>query len=345
MTKHKDRNRLPAEWELQDAVLLAWPHQNTDWAPMLEEVEAVYLEMTRKITGFEPVIIVAPEADRLQERLLREHIDLTRVTLLNIDTNDTWIRDFGPFIIHQKSHIQLLNFTFNAWGSKFSAEKDNLVTEKLHTSGVFGKLPRLDIDLVLEGGSIEVDGRGTLLTTSQCLLNQNRNPLLNRNQLEEQLSVYFGIDHFLWLDHGSLSGDDTDAHIDTLARLCPNDTIVFVSCPDQDDVHFQDFKMMENQLRSFATRKGQPFRLLPLPWPRACLEGGQRLPATYANFLIINKAVLVPTYRDPSDAIALRTISEAFPQREVIGIDCRPLIKQHGSLHCATMQLPRGVLT
>lgn len=330
---------------MQDAVLLAWPHQNTDWAPMLEKVEAVYLDITRKVSRFEPVIIVTPEPETLRNRLLEEDIDLTRVKILDIETNDTWMRDFGPLIVHQRSYPQVLNFTFNGWGKKFPAEKDNLVTEKLLASGIFRKLPREDIDLVLEGGSIEVDGQGTLLTTSQCLLNRNRNPLLTRDQLEEQLSVSFGTDHFLWLDHGSLAGDDTDAHIDTLARLCPDDTIVFVSCPDQDDVHFRDLKMMEVQLRSFTTGTGKPFRLLPLPWPQACFENGQRLPATYANFLIINKAVLVPTYRDPADTIALRTISEAFPQREIIAIDCRPLIKQHGSLHCITMQLPRGVLT
>lgn len=345
MTEQTHQNRLPAEWEPQDAVLIAWPHQHTDWAPLLAEVEDVYLALTREISRFETVIIVTPQAAALKNRLLNENLNLSRVRIIEIATNDTWARDFGPLTVYRGTHTRLLNFVFNGWGGKFSAELDNLVTTKLHASGIFKKTSRQDIDLVLEGGSIEVDGCGSLLTTSQCLLNPNRNPHLSRQQLEELLSAYFGVDHFLWLDHGDLVGDDTDAHIDTLARLCPQDTILYVSCPDRSDEHFHPLQQMEEQLSSFVSRAGQPFRLLPLPWPRACVEEGRRLPATYANFLVINQAVLVPTYSEPADAIALQTIAQAFPQREIIAIDCRPLIRQHGSLHCVTMQLPQGVLT
>jgi agmatine deiminase len=197
----------------------------------------------------------------------------------------------------------------------------------------------------LEGGSIESDGCGTLLTTSQCLLNPNRNPDLNSEQIEKELRDTLGCQRILWLHHGHLLGDDTDAHVDTLARLAPNDTILYVVCDDPRDEHYPALSRMAEELAAFRTEAGQPYRLLPLPWPAARFDDdGQRLPATYANFLIINGAVLVPTYDDPQDAQALITVGAAFPDREIIGIDCSAIILQHGSLHCLTMQLPQGVL-
>ena len=344
MLKQTTSTRLPAEWEPQDAVMLAWPHQKTDWAPMLQHVEAVYLELVKQISRFESVIIVAPETESIRHRIIAEGIDPAPVFFRTIATNDTWTRDYGPLTVFDSRHALLLDFRFNGWGHKFPAGKDNLVTSQLYGSGIFKMAKHQLVDLVLEGGSIEVDGLGTLLTTSQCLLNPNRNPQLDRLHLEKSLAEYFGIDHFLWLNHGSLAGDDTDAHIDTLARLCPNDTIVYVRCDREDDEHYPELTQMEKQLAAFRTRTGQRFRLLPLPWPQACHEDGERLPATYANFLVINQAVLVPVYADPADTLALTTIGKAFPDREIIGVDCRPLIKQHGSLHCISMQLPKGVL-
>ena len=199
--------------------------------------------------------------------------------------------------------------------------------------------------LILEGGSVESDGKGTLLTTRECLLSPNRNPHLDQAAIEQELARCLGADHFLWLAHGYLAGDDTDSHIDTLARLAPDDTILYVHCDDPEDEHFPALAAMEKELAAFRTKGGKPYRRLPLPWPKARFDGeGNRLPATYANFLIINHAVLVPTYRDPKDSEALAVVAEAFPGREVIGIDCLPLIFQHGSLHCITMQLPEGVL-
>lgn len=337
--------RLPAEWEPQDAILLAWPHEQTDWLPILKQVTEVYTELTYQISRFEKVIIIAPELNPVRDALQKAAVDLSHIALYQIDTNDTWIRDFGPITVYANDHPLLLDFNFNGWGLKFPAHKDNQATRNLYNTGIFKGRQKHSSDLILEGGSIESDGNGTLLTTSTCLLNQNRNPHLDKAGLEEEFSELLGFNHFLWLDHGWLAGDDTDAHIDTLARLCPADTIVYVKCDDDKDEHSPALQKMEIQLEQFRTKGGQPFRLLPLPWPQACYNGTDRLPASYANFLILNKAILVPTYNDPADIQAIKIIGKAFPDREIIGIDCRPLIEQHGSLHCITMQLPQGAMS
>jgi agmatine deiminase len=269
---------------------------------------------------------------------------MERVRLISCPTNDTWARDFGPIAIEEYGEQVLLDFGFNGWGLKFAAHRDNQITRHLAGLGLFTARHQ-PVGLILEGGSIESDGNGTLLTTAECLLNPNRNPHLRKSDIELALGHRLGADHILWLENGYLVGDDTDSHIDTLARLCPNDTICYVKCDDPDDEHYSALQAMEAELHAFRTRSGAAFRLLPLPWPKATFdEDGERLPATYANYLVINGAVLVPTYDDPADAAALATVAAAYPEREIIGIDCRPLILQHGSLHCVTMQLPQGVL-
>jgi agmatine deiminase len=313
--------RWPAEWEPQDAVLMAWPHENTDWAPMLEKAQKTFSEIIIAIERFERVILVRPDT-------------------CDVLPDDTWTRDFGPIIIEENGKPILLDFNFNGWGGKFPAEQDNAVSRSLHELGAFGTTALHSVDLVLEGGSIESDGEGTLLTTTECLLNSNRNPQLTKEQIEERLKAELGVHTILWLENGSLTGDDTDAHIDTLARLCPNKTIVHIACDDPMDEHYEDLKAMELELMRFPD-----YRLLPLPWPSAKYDAaGERLPATYANYLVINGAVLVPTYNDPADEPALEVVQKAFPDRKIIGIDCSTLIRQHGSLHCVTMQIPRGVL-
>lgn len=337
--------RLPAEWEEQDAVLLAWPHENSDWCEDLALVEPVFVAIVQAVARFQRVLIVAPETAAIAEQLRRAGVNLERVALCPLPTNDTWARDFGPITIVEDGEPLLCDFGFNGWGLKFAANFDNRITAELARLGVFGKRRVSVPGLILEGGSIESDGEGTLLTTSQCLLEANRNPHLTRAELEEKLGELFGSDHVLWLEHGYLAGDDTDSHIDTLARLAPDNTIVYVKCADEQDEHYAALAAMEAELRALRPRIGRRFRLLPLPWPQACFdrEGG-RLPATYANFLVINGAVLVPTYEDPADAEACAVIARAFPGREIVAVDCRALILQHGSLHCVTMQLPRGVL-
>jgi agmatine deiminase len=337
--------RLPAEWEPQDAVLLAWPHADSDWEGYLDQVEAVYLELVRQITRFEMAILVVPHSDEMRRILADHNLPMQQIILAQLDTNDTWTRDFGPLCIMNGGQPRLLDFGFNGWGLKFACNHDNRVTRQLQQLGLFGATPLETFGLILEGGSLESDGRGTLLTTSQCLLEANRNPQLNKHDLEDRLFRLFGAKRCLWLDNGFLVGDDTDAHIDTLVRFAPDDTLLYVRCDQPDDEHYSALLAMEKELLQFRTAQGTPYRLIPLPWPAPQYDAqGTRLPATYANFLIINGAVLVPTYQAPQDEAALATISRAFPGREIIPVDCRPLIEQHGSLHCVTMQIPQGVL-
>jgi len=336
--------RLPAEWEPQDGILLAWPHEKTDWAAILPLVEPVFLQLAATISRYQQVLIATADPNFLSNRLETFGATMSAITLVKSVFDDTWCRDFGPITVLVDGLPRLQNFVFNGWGNKFYANQDNAVTRHLQQQHLF-RAPVDDHSLVLEGGSIESDGCGTLLTTSQCLLNPNRNPDLNKEQIVENLRESLGCRRILWLDHGHLLGDDTDAHVDTLARLAPDDTILYVACDNPEDEHYPALKRMAKELAAFRTEAGLPYRLLPLPWPAARFDDDdQRLPATYANFLIINGAVLVPTYDDPQDAQALAAVGAAFPDREIIGIDCSAIILQHGSLHCLTMQLPQGVL-
>lgn len=340
--------RLPPEWAAQSGVMLTWPHAHGDWAARLAQVEPVFVAIAAAVAVRESVLIVCYDAAHrahIAQLLAQAGIDVARVRLYVAESNDTWARDHGPITATVNGKPTLLDFRFNGWGGKYAAALDDSLTARLHGLGAFGDTPLVTADLVLEGGSIEVDGAGTLLTTARCLLAPSRNPKLNRGQIEARLRELLGVTRILWLEHGYLAGDDTDSHIDTLARLCDVDTIAYVRCDDPNDEHFVELQAMERELQAFRTARGAPYRLVPLPWPRARLnEDGERLPATYANFLIINDAVLVPTYADPADALALARVRECFPTREIIGVPCLPLIFQYGSLHCVTMQLPAGVL-
>ena len=336
--------RLPAEWAPQSGVQLTWPHVRTDWAYMLSEVEDCFLRIAAEVTRHECLLIVAPDPEAVRRRI-DTHVRMDRVSFLACDTNDTWARDHGAITLMDTDGPRLLDFTFNGWGLKFAADKDNLITRHAVQAGLLRGQYVNRLGFVLEGGSIESDGMGTLLTTSQCLLSPNRNGQLNRAEIEEYLRSTFALRQVLWLDHGYLAGDDTDSHIDTLARLCPDDTIAYVQCLDPDDEHYTELRLMEEQLHTFRTLDGRPYRLVPLPMPDPVVEDGERLPATYANFLVLNDAVLYPPYRQPeNDARAGSILQSLFPDREVTGLDCCPLIRQHGSLHCVTMQYPAGVL-
>ncbi len=341
MSKQTRTRRLPAEWEPQSAVQLTFPHAGTDWAEMLDEVLPCFVEIAETISRFEKVLIVCPDAaetNALLRNAVQEHL-----VFAEIPSNDTWARDHGGITVFEAGKPVVLDFLFTGWGLKFPAFHDNRITRVLWEQGVLHAEHRYP-GLALEGGGIESDGQGTLLTTAECLLSPNRNPHLTKAQTEERLRELFGLDRVLWLHHGALAGDDTDAHIDTLARFCSPDTIAYVQCPDPQDEHYPTLLAMEQELQTLRTSDGKPYRLVPMPWPDACYAAdGHRLPATYANFLIINGAVLAPTYRVPQDAEALRILAELFPDRETIGIDCRALIEQHGSLHCLTMQYPLGV--
>lgn len=339
--------RLPAEWEPVGAVLLAWPHGAGDWAPCLDEVQACYDGLARAIARHAPLIVLAHDEDGVKARLAAAGLPPTRVEVRgDIPYDDTWIRDYGPLTVLAGGRGRCLDFGFNGWGLKFAAADDNLATRRLHAQGAFGRADLETVGLVLEGGSIESDGAGTILTTEACLLSPNRNPHLNRIEIEDALRRHLGAQRVLWLAHGHLAGDDTDAHVDTIARLCPDDTILYVRCDNPKDEHVAGFAAMERELHALRTAAGRPYRLVPLPWaaPRFCPLDGHRLPATYANILFVNGTVLVPTYGDPErDAAALRAVAQAVPGYAVEGVDCRALIRQHGSLHCATMQIPEAV--
>lgn len=336
--------RFPAEWEPQAAILIAWPHADTDWAERLAEVEETYIALVAAITRFQPAWICVADDDLqtyAEARLRSARIDMGRVRFITFDYDDTWLRDSGPITLRDGDGFRVLDFRFTAWGGKFEAGRDDRLVESLASAGVFGDAPRQRIDFALEGGGIETDGDGTLLTTWHCL--HERHPQASREELDAKLRDWLVQDRVLWLDHGYLEGDDTDAHIDTLARFAPDDAIVFQACDDPSDSHHAELEAMASQIATLRTADGRPYRLFPLPWAAPIVDGGRRLAASYANFLIVNGAVLMPAYGDPADDRAAAVLAEAFPGREIVQVPCRPLIWQNGSLHCITMQIPEGL--
>ncbi len=339
---------LPAEWAPQSGVMLTWPHGHGDWAPHLARVTPTFVAIAREVAKREKLLVTCyDESHRaeVQRQLTEGEVAMEQVRLAVAPSNDTWARDHGPITVLEAGQPRLLDFVFNGWGRKHASALDNRLTGRLHDAGVFDEVPLERFDLVLEGGSIDSDGEGTLLTTRRCLLSPERNPQYDCVGLELMFARLFGTRRVLWLDHGELSGDDTDAHVDTLARFCDARTIAHVTCDDPTDPHYEPLARMAEELAGFRDQDGEPYRLVPLPLPAPQYdEEGQRLPATHANFLIIDGAVLVPTYDDPTDALALERLAAAFPDREVVSIDCRSLILQYGSLHCVTMQLPVGVI-
>lgn len=312
---------LRAEWHPHGAVMLAWPHSETDWAYMLNEVRDCYRRIVDALLrAGEKVIILAPEGEAPE-------FSNSDVAVINVATNDTWIRDYGPLTL---SSGTLLDFRFNAWGQKFASNFDNQSTAALVVMKALAAPVENHKDFVLEGGSIESDGNGTILTTTCCLLAPNRNEPMTRADIEAELLRRLHARKILWLDCQPLPGDDTDGHVDTLARLAPGNSIFY--CPGVDPA----------QLGAMTNADGEPFNLfeLPMPDPITDPDDGSLLPATYANYLVTERAVLMPTYGQPlNDQRAADTLRIVFADREIIPVDCRALIRQHGSLHCATMQI------
>jgi len=337
------------EFTPQSGVILTWPHPASDWHPSLDAVEDLYVRIAGTISHYERLLILCHDPSHQQHvRQQLEHggVAMQTIRFTNIKTDDTWVRDYGPIVCRHRGTLLLQDFVFDGWGGKYPAEQDNRVTRALLRRGFFVGTDCVQQPLVLEGGSIDTDGRSTLLTTTRCLLESGRNPGFDRARLERSLREILGIERFLWLAHGELAGDDTDAHVDMLARFCDAGTIAFTSCDMPADEHYAPLAAMYRELETFRTPEGRPYRLVPLPLPRAVNDtDGRRLPASYANFLVINGAVLVPVYDDPADAVALNALAGCFPDRRVVALDCLPLIRQNGSLHCATMQLPAGVLS
>lgn len=335
---------LPAEWAPQSAIQLTWPHAQTDWKPYLEAISRTFVEIANAITNVEDVIIATPHPEDVARQLAEQLTagQLARVRFCHCETDDTWARDHGVITLAAADGMLThLDFRFNGWGEKFESAADNRINRQLKAAGLLPGMLETHDDFVLEGGSIESDGHGTIFTTSQCLLAPRRNQPLTQSQIETELMRRLHARRIVWLDHGNLIGDDTDGHIDTIVRIAPADTLLYMTVGDPSDPQYDDFQALEAQLRTLKTIEGTPYRLLPLPCPAPIYDGDDRLPATYANFLVLNGAVLVPTYGQPSlDHEAMNTIAEAFPSREIIGIDARTIIRQHGSIHCLTMQIP-----
>lgn len=303
---------------------------------MLDEALSCFAQIAGAISRYQTVLAVCEDVASIRPYLA--HIPPERLLLAQVPNNDTWARDHGAITVFDDGEPTLLDFVFNGWGLKFAADRDNLITGRLYAQGLLRGRPQHG-GLALEGGGIESDGQGALLTTEACMLSPNRNPHLDRDALEREFQRLFGVMRVLWLQHGHLAGDDTDSHIDTLARFCDPHTIAYVRCDQPDDPHYDDLLAMERELSALRDASGQPYRLVPLPWPEPCFAAdGHRLPATYANFLIINGAVLLPIYGVAQDEQAVAALRALFPDRDIVPVNCRPLIEQHGSLHCVTMQ-------
>lgn len=338
---------LPAEWYTQSCVQLTWPHEDTDWRDYLDDITETFVQIAKAVAHYEPLVIAAKYPERVREVLAESLNDdeMARVSIYESDNNDTWARDHAFITLvpttDASASCRLLDFRFNGWGEKFAADKDNRINRTLYDKGVF-RGERVDYDdFVLEGGSIESDGRGTVLTTSVCLMAPHRNQPMTQAEVETVLKERLCARKIVWFDYGQLIGDDTDGHIDTIVRVCPDNTLLYVGCDDENDPQYADLKALENQLQQATDADGRPYRLLKLPMPDALYDDGDRLPATYANFLIINGAVIVPTYnQEENDARALELVAEAFPGYEIIGIDSQTIVRQHGSIHCLTMQYP-----
>ncbi|MDD4777967.1 MAG: agmatine deiminase family protein [Fermentimonas sp.] len=334
----------PAEWFPQSCIQITWPHSGTDWADVLDEVTSSYITLSKEILKREKLLVVIPHGYDINSHFTEE--EQANLISAEIDSNDTWARDHGAISVFVNGKPVLLDFGFNGWGLKFAANYDNQIIGRLFEGSVFNESVSYQNhqNFILEGGSVESDGNGTILTTSICLSAPNRNQPMKKGEIEEYLKQSLGAERVLWLNYGYLAGDDTDSHVDTLARFCNETTIAYVKCDDVDDEHYSQLKAMEEELKTFVTKAGEKYNLVALPMADALFGDSGRLPATYANFIILNDAVIVPAYGSTKDQTACHLLQEVFPDREIVGIDSRPFIKQHGSLHCLTMQFPEGFL-
>lgn len=338
--------RLPAEWEPQSGVMLTWPHRETEWAERLDAVYPVFAAIGAAVSRYECLLCVcqSDEHAKLAASHLDEHgADLAQIRFCIASSDDVWARDHGPLTTLSDGQAELHDFRFNGWGDKYPYELDNAINGTLVGQGVFGSSRRKTHSVVLEGGAIETDGQGTLLATRSSVLSRSRNPSLDQAAIERSLGHALGLSRFHWLDHGDISGDDTDGHIDTLARFSDPRTMLYATAPPGDRDH-DALAAMAEQLRALRTSDGHAYQLHALPFAgEHCDPSGRRLPATYANFLVINAAVLLPTYGVSADTTAQAVLRQAFPTREIIPIDCREIIRQNGSLHCLTMQFPAAI--
>lgn len=336
----------PPEWHPQEGILITWPHSQSAWKADLGFIEPTFLNLIKTISDLNETVFVVidPSVDliNLKNIFLEHAIHLELIRWIDAPTNDTWIRDYGPITVFEDQKRIFLDFQFNGWGGKFDARLDNQVNAHLFQNNYFSDAALKKVNRILEGGSIETDGRGTILTTTCCLTTPTRNPLLSQSDVEALLRAELGIKQVLWLDHGALEGDDTDGHVDMMARFCDEHTVAYVLPEKIDHDHRTLFEAMERQLKSFRDIQGKPYRCVPIDLPPPIYSAeGDRLPATYLNFLIVNQAVLVPVYGVDTDSRALQQLETCFPQHQIIPIDSLALIHQGGSIHCTTMQIPQ----
>lgn len=314
--------RALAEWEKQEMLLVALPHKNTDWSKYLDEIMCSYVDFITTASRYQKVGVVTPSKDDFK----RYCSSIPNTCLFNINTNDTWIRDFGPINVLKNGEIISYNFLFNAWGGKFKSDLDNCVNHNL--SQLLNE-PMIDYNFILEGGSIDFNGNGVMLTTTKCLLNANRNYQMSKEQIDLKLKEIFGLKDIIWLENGSIIGDDTDSHVDTLARFIDKNTIAFSVCYDERDEHYVSLSKMKQELEKLS------FNLIELPIPSAKFFKNKRLAATYVNFVFVNGALIVPIYNDKNDEIVLNRLKKHLPDIDVIGVDALVFLRENGSLHCS----------
>lgn len=336
----------PAEWAPQGAVLLIWPHEGTDWSANLADAEKAFATTALAITRYEPVVVVCRDRN-VRERALSQLLEIgcsrAAVATVLVDTDDTWARDITPLTVMDDGLPVAIEWNFNGWGERYPHKKDAIFGRELIDSAGFATLGFQHAPAVLEGGAVDTDGAGTLLINRPTVLGPSRNPELDQASAEALFQRYLGIERTLWLDVPSLAGDDTDGHIDTLARFCGPKTIAHAAPRAGDDPNTEALTQLADQLAALRTAEGEPYELIPLPGPEPVTDSsGNPLPATYANFLIINGAVLVPSYAEAADGPALERLQAAFADRTVVPAPARTFLMQSGSLHCLTMQLPEG---
>lgn len=326
--------RLIAEFEEQSFTQIIFPHQDSDWVDYLSDAQETFKNIINKIIKYQKCLVVCDDINEVKKHFSENK----NLFFVEYKTDDTWARDTSALCVENHQDIELLDFIFTGWGDKFQANKDNAMSKNI--AKLYSKELK-SYDFILEGGGVESNGANIILTTSECMLNKNRNKDLDSLQITQRLNEYFGATDILYLNHGYLAGDDTDSHIDTLARFIDEKTIIYVKCEDKEDEHYQELKLMEDELKVYA--KEYDLKLIALPMSDAIYFEDERLPATYANFLFVNGAVLVPTYGVKQDETALEIFRDAIKDRDIIGVDCSTLIKQHGSLHCVTMNFAKGV--
>ncbi len=340
-------SRWPAEHEPADALVVAWPDERTDWAPWLSEVHAALAQFVELVSAAGAVVVLARDAERARAELASALDGVPpAVRFEQVEFDDTWARDYGPFVVFEDDRAVVVDFRFNGWGGRYESARDDAVVRVLHARGFFGDAPLVQVPWVLEGGAIEGNGSGVALTNAPSVVDPRRNPAGSRNVVREMVTSLLGLDDLVFVDHVSLLGDDTDGHIDLFARFAPGGTLLFAQSPGARDPRHPGLALLEPQLEVLAETRALAARLVPVPMPRRLLAGRRRavLPATYLNFVAFNGLVVVPTVGDDADDEALSRIAEAFAGWRVVGFDARVFLEEGGALHCLSCVLPKGVL-